>query len=72
MSKILMNNDQMLQCKLGLYKIYWTDGGSSLAAIGNSREGERWLAPTNWINTNKVLLKDWVKQIDIMELLYEA
>ena len=33
---------------LGLYQIYWESGGSSLAAIGMDREGNRWMAPTNW------------------------
>jgi hypothetical protein len=34
----------------GLYTIYWHEGGASLAAIGSTAAGGRWLAPTNWIN----------------------
>jgi len=33
----------------GLYRIYWTSGGSSLAAIGEFRDGGRWFAPINWL-----------------------
>ena len=34
----------------GIYRIYWKDGGSSVAAVGSLSDGERWIAPTNWIN----------------------
>jgi len=36
--------------KHGLYRVYWTSGGSSLAAVGSTANGDRWLAPTNWIS----------------------
>jgi len=42
---ILQTTDEMLNCNLGIYRIYWKSGGSSLAAIGMDREGDRWLAP---------------------------
>lgn len=34
----------------GLYRVYWKSGGSSLAAIGITSSGGRWIAPTNWID----------------------
>lgn len=34
---------------LGLYRIHWKSGGSSLAAIGMMENGDRWIAPTNWL-----------------------
>lgn len=34
----------------GLYRLHWHEGGSSLAAVGVSSSGERWIAPTNWVN----------------------
>lgn len=34
--------------KQGLYEIYWTSGGSSLASVGYDREGYNWMAPCNW------------------------
>lgn len=33
----------------GLYRIYWRTGGSSLAAVGVTSEGNRWMAPINWV-----------------------
>jgi hypothetical protein len=32
----------------GLYTVYWKSGGSSLAAVGVTQSGGRWLAPINW------------------------
>jgi hypothetical protein len=40
--------EDMKKCPLGLYKIFWKSGGSSLAAIGNMYNGVRWIAPINW------------------------
>jgi len=33
----------------GLYKVYWKTGGMSLASVGSTPNGNRWLAPTNWV-----------------------
>jgi hypothetical protein len=33
----------------GLYRIHWKSGGTSLAAIGSMSNGNRWIAPTNWL-----------------------
>ena len=32
----------------GIYKIFWKSGGCSLASVGGTYNGTRWLAPTNW------------------------
>ena len=40
----------------GIYRIYWKDGGSSLASVGSLSNGDRWFAPTNWITVPCV---DW-------------
>jgi hypothetical protein len=32
----------------GLYKVYWANGNSSLAAIGKCTDGKRWFACTDW------------------------
>lgn len=34
---------------LGLHLIHWNSGGSSICAVGQARNGTRWLAPTNWV-----------------------
>lgn len=33
---------------VGLYRLYWTNGGFSLAAVGMAANGEMWYAPVNW------------------------
>lgn len=44
-----MTADEFRNLELGLYRVYWKSGGSSLAAVGQTENGERWLAPTNWV-----------------------
>jgi len=35
----------------GLYRLYWKDGGSSIAAVGGLHNGVHWFAPTNWTSS---------------------
>lgn len=46
---------------LGLYRVYWKSGGSSLASIGQDRFGCRWIAPCNWLSDDRGLVGtlDW-------------
>ena len=44
-----MNKDQRKKLQPGLYRVYWKSGGYSFAAIGVTTNGDRWLAPTNWV-----------------------
>lgn len=39
--------ENMKNCKLGLYEIFWKSGGSSLASIGQTNSGVKWIAPYN-------------------------
>lgn len=43
-----MKQEVVNKLKLGLYRVYWKSGGSSLAAVGMTYDGGRWLAPINW------------------------
>lgn len=55
--------------RMGLYKIHWKSGGSSLASIGITHDGGRWIAPTNWISTaeiNQDILDD-IKKMEKIE-----
>ncbi len=45
----------------GIYRVFWKDGGESLASIGMSHKGLRWLAPTNW--TEPVIWEGEVNKI---------
>ncbi len=45
-----MTNEQMTGLHPGCYRIFWKDGGSSVAAIGGTGNGTYWMAPSNWIS----------------------
>src|SRR5437879_3783429 len=34
--------------QLGVYRLFWKSGGSSVATIGNLDNGTRWFAASNW------------------------
>ena len=44
-----MKQEEVNKIAPGLYEVQWKSGGKSLAAIGITVNGTRWLAPTNWI-----------------------
>ena len=43
-----MEKSEVQKLRLGLYKIHWKDGGFSLASVGMTYDGTRWMAPSNW------------------------
>jgi hypothetical protein len=45
-----MKLDEAKKLKSGLYRIWWKDDTTSLAAVGRTANGTPWLAPINWIN----------------------
>ncbi len=71
MKRALICPVEMLNCDLGLYIVSWKSGGSSLAAVGNHHNGDRWLAPVNWTSksgTNPgTVLKKYITEIERME-----
>lgn len=44
-----MNRGEAQTLGHGLYRVYWYSGGVTLAAVGSNAQGQRWLAPTNWV-----------------------
>ena len=66
-------------CKLAIYEVFWKSGGSSVASIGFTYDGTRWIAPTNWTFDQKIesngpasLIDDeMINSIDRIVLLYE-
>jgi hypothetical protein len=42
--------EEIISLVPGLYRIFWTTGGLSVAAVGMFPSGDRWIAPTNWVN----------------------
>ena len=45
-----MKREQVQLLEHGLYKIFWKEGGMSVASVGSLQDGQRWMAPSNWIN----------------------
>jgi hypothetical protein len=44
-----MTETEVLALNNGLYHVFWKGGGQSLASVGVTRSGYRWLAPINWV-----------------------
>jgi len=57
---------------LGLVKIYWVDGGYSLASISNDQAGLRYFHCCNWTNIQSFPLKEKLKDIIRIEVIQEA
>lgn len=66
-----MEQKDVKQLEPGLYRIYWRDGGSSLASVGMEADGARWLAPTNWVvpATSSQAKKNWQKVVRVEKLM---
>ena len=47
----------------GLYEIYWKRGGMSLAAKGETGDGDVWFAPCNWITGSQIVHPGNIKQV---------
>jgi len=45
-----MKANQTAKIKPGLYRLYWREGGHSLASIGVDASGKLWVAPVNWLS----------------------
>jgi hypothetical protein len=48
-----MTQEQAKKLPHGLYRIFWKEGGSSLAALGSTHSGRRWIAPCNWTSSDE-------------------
>lgn len=69
-----VSGEQIKNCELGLYEVYWASGGSSLAAVGNHHDGVRWLACCNWTsepdkNPSGQIDDNMLARIECMELI---
>ena len=72
-NKIEYSGDQLPNIKFGLYEIFWNDGGSSLASVGQMYDGELWIAPCNWTSKDNPtgLLSKHMDSIEKMVLIKE-
>lgn len=55
---------------LGLHRVHWTSGGSSLCAVGMQSDGRRWIAPCNWVAPSLDPESDSWAEIERTELLF--
>lgn len=67
-----MKMSEVQELKHGLYRVHWTTGGESLAAVGSDSRGKRWLAPTNWLmeglnHTDYQKTWRWVEKVELIE-----
>ena len=65
-----MKKSDVQKLSHGVYRIYWKEGGTSVAAVGSTPSGARWLAPTNWVSigTDANTLSHW-KSVRKVELI---
>ena len=69
-----MTKDEVKALQRGLYRIFWKSeagGGSSIAAVGSTYNGSRWLAPTNWVGftTDEARLDESWEMVEKIELI---
>jgi hypothetical protein len=66
-----MTDDQVQQLSLGVYRIHWKNGGTSVASVGQLHNGSRWIAPSNWTSrcAQNMGHTDYWPLIDYVELL---
>lgn len=64
-----MTREEARQLPFGLYVLAWKDGGESLAAVGQTRDGTPWFAATNWISGNST---DWSMVAEARMILEHA
>lgn len=61
------------QLKPGFYKLHWKSGGTSLAAIGVTADGHRWIAPINWVSISaENSVKHWRLIEKVEELVFDV
>ena len=51
----------------GLYRVFWTDGGQSLAAVGKFETGQFWYKLTDWKHgTIKEVNWDGIEDVEVI------
>ena len=52
----------------GVYRLHWKDGGASVAAVGVTCSGKRWMAPINWVRPGKPKHWQMVKMVEGLDI----
>jgi hypothetical protein len=71
-----MKKEEVAKLLLGIYRIFWKKkhgGGSSVASVGYTHDGTKWMAPSNWTtesneNPQIASTKQWskVKRVELI------
>ncbi len=56
--------------EMGLHRVHWKGGGTSLASVGQMSDGRKWFAPCNWVSPSQNPEADFWLEIDHTELLH--
>ena len=56
--------------EMGLHRVHWKSGGTSLAAVGQMSDGRKWFAPCNWVGPSENPEAGFWLEIDHTELLH--
>ena len=67
-----MTTEEVQDLTTGLYRLYWNDGGYSLASVGCLHDGSKWFACSNWTGkTDSTVAASgaWWKQVKRVELV---
>lgn len=67
-----MTKEEMQKLDHGLYIVKWKKrhgGGRSLASVGSCSNGDRWLAPCNWVSgsTSDILTWGKIKKVKLIK-----
>ncbi len=54
-----MKKSKVNKLRAGIYKLHWKNEGVSLAAVGVTRDGCRWMAPINWVEVGATHRDAW-------------
>lgn len=65
-----MSADAAINLVVGLHRVHWKSGGSSLVAVGKQPDGRLWFAPCNWASPSSDTSAEFWSDIDHAELLY--
>ena len=66
-----MRKDDVRKLAHGVYRVFWRDGSSSVASVGSTYDGTRWVAPSNWTSRADAMViwtTDW-RKIKSVELI---
>lgn len=67
-----MTHTDVQQLKHGLYRVFWKGHEKiSLAAVGSSSNGDRWIAPANWTKPPDDCRRTWQRVLKV-ELIEEV